>query len=356
MDSRSAAVITAAIEEQKAQEAAHEAQKQSQGEVQTSKESTNNEVVSEEQHRELQQLAQQHQAQQETEQHSVQSETNQRGEQPQDEQQHQFQVMHQQLNNHLKNEVTDKKALPRKSTQRPFQVDPDLNVAVGIVQDIVGPRANHTSSSGQPEQQTQQYETGSDVTEAPLCSRCKKEFAPSLDGKTFKLCPHCRELQRQRSRRWQQKIKQKEGACKRCGANIPQTETTYVLCPPCRLNLRTRKATRYESGKCVHCSGINDSTEFKVCTRCRNNDKMRRKNLEDSGCCNRCANPLKAEDENHKVCNTCRSRKKNIAKAHQNSQHPTASSTAPNTADQNINYQQQFAQQAQQLEANLFAQ
>lgn len=350
MDSRSAAVITAAIEEQRAQEAAQQAQ-----EAQSSKQTgANSELVSEEQHRELQQLAQQHQAHQEAEKQRAAQGDNQNQEDQQ--QQHQFQVIQQQLNNHLKSEEPEKKILPRKSTQRPFAVDPELNVAVGIVQDIVGPRVNHNQEplSQQQREEQQQYEPNPELPETPQCSRCKKDFTPSLDGKTYKLCPHCRELQRQRSRRWQQRIKQKEGACKRCGVDIPQDQSTYVLCPPCRFNLRTRKATRYENGKCVHCSGINDSTEFKVCTRCRNNDKMRRKNLEDRGCCNRCANPLKVEDENHKVCNGCRSRKKNIAKSHQNG--PQLDSPVTNSNDPNINYQQQFAQQAQQLEANLFAQ
>lgn len=343
MDSQSAAVITAAIEERKAQEAAQRGQTQENSVKQQQED--HNDVVSEEQHRELQQLAQQHQAQQEAEQ-LVQSQQQDHVQDEQQQQQHQFQAIQQQLNANFKDEA-EQKLLPRKSTQRPFAVDPDLNVAVGIVQDIVGPRVSHNSSEGQQFEQSTEAVGG-----VPQCSRCKKEFSPTLNGKSYKLCPHCRELQRQRSRRWQQKIKEKDGVCKRCGVDIPPDQSNYVLCPPCRLNLRSRKANRYENGKCVHCSGINDSTEFKVCTRCRTNDKLRRKNLEDRGCCNRCANPLKAEDENHKVCNNCRSRKKSIAKAHQNIQPPVANTNDPNIA----NYQQQFAQQAQQLEANLFAQ
>ncbi|ODV84337.1 hypothetical protein CANARDRAFT_8691 [[Candida] arabinofermentans NRRL YB-2248] len=143
-----------------------------------------------------------------------------------------------------------------------------------------------------------------------LCNRCKKQF-PCEAGKNFKMCSHCRELQRQRSRRWQMRTKQKEGACRRCGSPIPKEHAQYVLCEHCRMSLRTRKVKRALAGKCVHCSGPNDSLDgkFKVCTRCRNNDKMRRSNLEKMGACNRCANPLNEADSDHKVCVNCRTKK-----------------------------------------------
>lgn len=177
------------------------------------------------------------------------------------------------------------------------------------------------------------------------CLRCKKEFSQCLvmtkDGalgtvsaepKVFKLCHHCRELQRQRSRRWQKKTKDKQGACRRCGNEIPQEEQRYVLCPQCRKNLRIRKANRAAQGKCVHCSGpihvsiIKDepledgqrrrssgSGLYKVCQRCRENDRIRRTNLERMGNCNRCAKSLSpAEQGRHKVCVLCRQKKKKL--------------------------------------------
>ncbi|KAG7883820.1 hypothetical protein KL938_002405 [Ogataea parapolymorpha] len=42
-----------------------------------------------------------------------------------------------------------------------------------------------------------------------ICTRCKKEFAQMPD-KHYRLCSHCRELQRQRSRRWQMRTKEKQ--------------------------------------------------------------------------------------------------------------------------------------------------
>lgn len=240
------------------------------------------------------------------------------------------------------------KALSKASTHKAFSIDLDLNgVGVGIVPGISGPKTTR-----------QAFESVDEGLETCACTRCKKEFPIDLTGKTFKLCPHCRELQRERSRRWQQKTKLKPGACRRCGVSIPTDQAHFVLCPPCRLSLRTRKASRYENGKCVHCSGINDSTEFKVCSRCRNNDKLRRKNLEERGCCNRCAHPLKDDDKSHKVCSNCRSRKKTVAKASAVSQHHEAAMTAAAAAqaaapEVTVAYQQQVAQQ---LEANLFAQ
>lgn len=187
------------------------------------------------------------------------------------------------------------------------------------------------------------------------CSRCKKDFVQPIivpldntkalaEPKIFKLCQHCRDLQRQRSRRWQKKTKDKRGACRRCGAEIPPEEQKFVLCPSCRQNLRTRKANRAAQGKCVHCSGpldasiitdkkdanANKSGNYKVCQRCRENDKIRRTNLERMGNCNRCAKALDPEDQGkHKVCLSCRSRKKKLNQTsapviHQSMQHSQA--------------------------------
>lgn len=177
------------------------------------------------------------------------------------------------------------------------------------------------------------------------CSRCKKDFVQRLimtkdsngdagaEPKVFKLCHHCRDLQRQRSRRWQKKTKDKQGACRRCGSEIPPEEQKYVLCPQCRENLRIRKANRAAQGKCVHCLGpinaliIKDenkeggrqssaSASYKVCQRCRENDKIRRTNLERMGNCNRCAKALSpSEQGKHKVCSSCRQKKKKLGSA-----------------------------------------
>lgn len=174
------------------------------------------------------------------------------------------------------------------------------------------------------------------------CSRCKKDFVQKLimpkdttgesgaQPKVYKLCHHCRDLQRQRSRRWQKKTKDKQGACRRCGTEIPPEEQKYVLCPQCRENLRIRKANRAAQGKCVHCLGpinaliIKDEGEegarrssssgsYKVCQRCRENDKIRRTNLERMGNCNRCAKALSpSEQGKHKVCLSCRQKKKKL--------------------------------------------
>ncbi|KAH3662095.1 hypothetical protein OGAPHI_006276 [Ogataea philodendri] len=143
------------------------------------------------------------------------------------------------------------------------------------------------------------------------CTRCKKDFVQRPE-KQFRLCLHCRELQRQRSRRWQMRTKEKQGVCRRCGIEIPPEQAQFVLCEHCRMSLRSRKASRAALGKCVHCSGPNDSVEgkFKVCSRCRQNDKIRRSNLEKIGACNRCAQPLNDSDRDHKVCERCRTKKK----------------------------------------------
>ncbi|KAK6460109.1 hypothetical protein DFJ63DRAFT_338063 [Scheffersomyces coipomensis] len=194
------------------------------------------------------------------------------------------------------------------------------------------------------------------------CSRCKKEFDQHIiipqqrlgsgnkflaEPKIFKLCHHCRELQRQRSRRWQKKTKDKQGVCRRCGSEIPPEEQKFVLCPSCRQNLRTRKANRAAQGKCVHCSGPLDASiitdqkvdensttssttttttttttnnssktskaNYKVCQRCRENDKIRRTNLEKLEKCNRCAKTLDEFDRGkHKVCSNCRNKKRRL--------------------------------------------
>ncbi|CAH6721463.1 hypothetical protein CLIB1444_06S02740 [[Candida] jaroonii] len=184
------------------------------------------------------------------------------------------------------------------------------------------------------------------------CSRCKKDFdqpiiipkvkdsnddvaKPLVEPKIFKLCQHCRELQRQRSRRWQKKTKEKFGVCRRCGNDIPPDLQKFVLCLNCRQNLRFRKANRAKQGRCVHCSGPLDTSiitnnnenngipkpnkNFKVCQRCRENDKIRRNNLEKLGNCNRCAKPLSNEDiGKHKVCINCRTKKKKNSTSDEN--------------------------------------
>ncbi|GMF01613.1 unnamed protein product [[Candida] boidinii] len=118
-----------------------------------------------------------------------------------------------------------------------------------------------------------------------VCTRCKNEFNQFITKRLFKLCHHCRELQRERSRRWQMKTKEKQGVCRRCGSNLLNSENDYVLCEHCRLNLRSKKAIRVQQGKCVHCSGPKDPEDYnhKVCSRCRENDKIRRANLERVG-------------------------------------------------------------------------
>ncbi|KAH3679472.1 hypothetical protein WICMUC_000962 [Wickerhamomyces mucosus] len=279
-------------------------------------------------------------------------------------------VIHQSQGNDSQINSKKQSILPRSSTHKSFAVDPRLNVGVGVITDIVAPRTNHEEPPN-----IHHHNSDSNISD---CSRCKKEFAIDPSGKIFKLCPHCRELQRERSRKWQQKTKLKDGACRRCGIQIPEDHSKFVLCPPCRLNLRTRKASRYENGKCVHCSGPNESTDYKVCQRCRTNDRLRRKTLEEKGCCNRCAQKLDGEDSNHKVCHSCRSRKKSVSKI-QNSTNTAvaavvhATNAIPDQLEDN-SYQHQHQQPQQQqygqpqqpqqynqsqpqtLEANLFAQ
>ncbi|GMM31219.1 hypothetical protein DAMA08_039640 [Martiniozyma asiatica (nom. inval.)] len=142
------------------------------------------------------------------------------------------------------------------------------------------------------------------------CNRCRKTFA-QLETKQFKMCSHCRFLQRERSRRWQKKTREKDGVCTRCGTVLDGFNSKFVLCPHCRDVLRREKSSRLRQGKCVHCSGPNlDGGNFKVCRRCRERDRNRRVQLEHEGACNRCAVKLSNEDKGHKVCSTCRTKKK----------------------------------------------
>ncbi|GME69970.1 unnamed protein product [[Candida] boidinii] len=154
--------------------------------------------------------------------------------------------------------------------------------------------------------------TGEANLTTTACTRCKNEFNQFITKRLFKLCHHCRELQRERSRRWQMKTKEKEGVCRRCGSELPNFENDYVLCEHCRLNLRSSKAIRVQEGKCVHCSGPKDPKDYnhKVCSRCRANDKIRRANLERVGACNRCTNILSEVDQGHKACTACRNSKR----------------------------------------------
>lgn len=216
------------------------------------------------------------------------------------------------------------------NSHRAFQVDPSLNHAgSGIVQGVQGPRLNqikpklaHNEPKSVSEKRAGASASPSAAETAPQavdsdCTRCRKGFKNPAVGKAFKLCPHCRELQKARSRRWQLKTKETPGACRRCGVAVPQDECHFVLCPACRLSLRIKKSQRFEAGKCVHCSRDNDSTEFKVCLRCRSLDKDRRQDLEQHGRCNRCADALSGDDLNHKICITCRIRKRQFNKEQQ---------------------------------------
>lgn len=80
------------------------------------------------------------------------------------------------------------------------------------------------------------------------CLRCKKDFEQAMlytklgKLRLFKLCLHCRELQRHRLARWQKKTKEKGGACRRCGTEIDSDE--FVLCLKCRQKLRHHKAQK----------------------------------------------------------------------------------------------------------------
>lgn len=148
------------------------------------------------------------------------------------------------------------------------------------------------------------------------CNRCKKDFA-QMGPKPFKMCEHCRILQRERSKRWKVKTKNKEGVCTRCGTELPQ-DSIYVMCEHCRGILRSGKANRFLEGRCVHCSGPNsDEGVYKVCRKCREKDKIRRLTLEQEGLCNRCSMVLPREREGHKVCISCRIKKKSYTTSNQ---------------------------------------
>ncbi|KAG7882953.1 hypothetical protein KL925_000348 [Ogataea polymorpha] len=189
----------------------------------------------------------------------------------------------------------------KDESQEKFVLDPALQLEL----EKYGKQESHDTHELEHKKQDGQLFATS------VCTRCKKEFTQML-GKHYRLCSHCRELQRQRSRRWQMRTKEKQGVCRRCGVEIPPEHAQFVLCENCRMSLRSRKASRAALGKCVHCSGPNDSIDakFKVCSRCRQNDKIRRSNLEKIGACNRCAKRLKESDRDHKVCEKCRTKKK----------------------------------------------
>lgn len=143
------------------------------------------------------------------------------------------------------------------------------------------------------------------------CSRCKKVFEQE-EERFYKLCPHCRELQRQRSKRWQLRTKEKVGVCTRCGTNIPEDQNQFVLCPNCRISLRSKKVSRGLLSKCIHCaSALDADCKFKVCDRCRDNDRSRRRNLELNGFCVRCAKSLLNEAGKSKICEMCKDRRNN---------------------------------------------
>lgn len=144
-----------------------------------------------------------------------------------------------------------------------------------------------------------------------VCNRCKKEFA-QMAAKQYRMCKHCRELQRLRSRRWQLRTKNKGGVCRRCATKIePDPQNNFVLCLQCREKLRSRKVHRAENGKCIHCSGPNEEgSNYKVCRRCRNKDRLRRVELERMGACNRCSQTLDEDDKGYKLCRACRAKKK----------------------------------------------
>lgn len=236
--------------------------------------------------------------------------------------------------------------MPQQISQLPVQQQAeDSKLMVPIPPLHIQQQIVNNQNDEAPAKENEPAENGVEQMLRSSCTRCKKEFdqpiiipqsndnaqgpKPLAEPKIFKLCQHCRDLQRKRSRRWQKKTKDKSGACRRCGLEIPVDQQKFVLCPSCRENLRTRKANRAAQGKCVHCSGPLDASiitgdekaakqkdrvksgNFKVCQRCRENDKIRRTNLERRGHCNRCAKSLDPADiGKHKVCVNCRTRKK----------------------------------------------
>lgn len=249
---------------------------------------------------------------------------------------------------------------------------PTLHVQQQLVDQVASTEEPHTDpidTAASDQDPGAKKENGDQVLQL-LCLRCKKEFyqpviIPKARGggrnskavaepKIFRLCEHCRDLQRQRLRRWQKKTRDNPGVCRRCASEIPRDEQRFVLCPTCRHNLRSRKANRAALGRCVHCSGPLSSSiitpgssatskpRFKVCDRCRENDKIRRSNLEKLGNCNRCAKPLEQEDVGkHKVCVNCRLRKRRLT---QSSASPPASGMSDTmmAMPMGYGYQQQY--------------
>ncbi|KAM9892889.1 hypothetical protein OXX79_009713 [Metschnikowia pulcherrima] len=98
------------------------------------------------------------------------------------------------------------------------------------------------------------------------CNRCDKDFVQkkaadqqSARGRVgrvprlFKLCEHCREMGKGRSRRWQMRTKEHGGLCRRCGVVLGADDGQYVLCVKCRQAFRDRKLRRINEGKCISC-------------------------------------------------------------------------------------------------------
>ncbi|KAF6014259.1 hypothetical protein HII13_000604 [Brettanomyces bruxellensis] len=140
-----------------------------------------------------------------------------------------------------------------------------------------------------------------------VCNRCKKTFA-QMGTRSYRNCMHCRKLQRGRSKRWQLKIRNKVGLCRRCGARLGPEEANYVQCRQCRSALRLRKHRRATEGKCVHCSGPNEdlSGKYKVCSKCRKREKLIREIRRQTGMCNKCGRLLSGADQGFKSCKRCR--------------------------------------------------
>lgn len=257
---------------------------------------------------------------------------------------------------------------------------------------FISSRGSTTTSSTTPLENVPLNENQKSV--ASQCTRCKKDFVQVItvpkennnsfnfkpssgQSKVFKLCHHCRELQRQRSRRWQMKTKDKKGVCRRCGTEIPFNEQKFVLCPSCRLNLRTRKASRASQGKCIHCSSPMEdgfasdeisleesssvdeydkrspkSTSFRVCQKCRGKDKLRRHNLQQMGYCNRCTKALSANDHGkYKLCADCRAKKKQYGNKGQQNSPPQMHYMGPGQLKQGDQLNNGYASQPASLQS-----
>lgn len=98
------------------------------------------------------------------------------------------------------------------------------------------------------------------------CNRCEKDFVQkkardqkSARGRVgrvprlYKLCEHCREMGKGRSRRWQMRTREHGGLCRRCGLELETTDGEFVLCVKCRQAFRDRKHRRITEGKCIQC-------------------------------------------------------------------------------------------------------